>query len=131
MRRALAILGLGWLLTLAAAWPAPAAALAPPVADCYVHNGTLTHSYTAAQLRTALATMPVDVKEYSVCFDVLQRALLQKIGKLSGGDSSGGGGSFLPAWLIAVLAVLVVAGAGFGAVALRDRRRRLAEPDRP
>jgi hypothetical protein len=127
----LVILGLGGLLALAPALPARATGLSPPVADCYAHNGTLTHSYTAAQLRNGLATMPADVKEYSVCYDVLQRALLQKIGRLSGGDASGGGGSFLPAWLIAVLAVLVVAGAGFGAVALRDRRRRLTEPDHP
>jgi len=131
VRRASAILGLGWLLTIALTWPAHAAGLSAPVADCYAHNGTLTHSYTAAQLRNGLATMPADVKEYSACYDVLQRALLLKIGKLSGGDSSGGGGSFLPAWLIAVLAVLVLAGAGFAAVALRDRRRRLTEPDHP
>jgi hypothetical protein len=131
VRRALAILSLGGLLTLAGGLSAHAAGLAAPVADCYAHNGTLTHSYTVAQLRTGLATMPADVKEYSVCYDVLQRALLQKIGKLSGGDTSGGGGSFLPAWLIAVLALLIVAGAGFGAVALRERRRRLAEPDHP
>jgi hypothetical protein len=90
------------------------------VADCNT-NGRLTHSYSAAQLRNALATMPADIREYSPCYDVIQRALLQKIGKLSPGGSSGSGGSFLPTWLIVVIVVLVLGGAGFGAVALRNR----------
>jgi hypothetical protein len=98
------------------------------VADCYTHGGQLTGSYTAAQLRSGLATMPADIREYSACYDVLQRALLQKIGKLSGGDASGGGGSFLPVWLIVVLAMLVLGGAGFGVVALRNRPAAGPEP---
>jgi hypothetical protein len=101
--------------------PAAAAGLSPPVADCYAH-GTLTHSYTAAQLRAALANLPVDIKEYSACYNVLQQALLAKINKLSGGaGGSGGGGSFLPTWLIAVLALFVLVGAGFAGLSLRTR----------
>jgi len=122
VRKVLVVLTLGWFCALALPAAAGAAGLAPPVADCYTHGGQLTHSYTAAQLRHGLATMPADIREYSACYDVLQRALLAKIGRLSGGDSAGGGGSFLPTWLIVLLAVLVSGGAGFGALAVRNRR---------
>ncbi len=121
MRKVLVVLALGGVCALALPGPAGAAGLAPPVADCYTHGGRLTHSYTAAQLQSALATMPVDIREYSACYDVLQRALFAKLGKLSGGSDAGGGGSFLPIWLIVLLAVLVVGGVGFGIVALRNR----------
>ena len=89
------------------------------MSDCYA-NARLTHSYTAAQLRNGLTTMPAYIREYSDCYNVLQQALLQKIGKLNPGGSSGGS-SFLPTWLIVVLAILVVGGAAFGIVALRNR----------
>jgi hypothetical protein len=122
MRKVLAVLALGWLLGLVLSPPAPAAGLAPPVADCYAHH-RLTRDYTETQLRTGLATMPAYIREYSDCSDVLNRALLQKIGKLHGGDASGKGGSFLPTWLIVLLGVLVLGAAGSGAVALRNRGR--------
>jgi hypothetical protein len=122
MRRLRVVLALGWLIGLLVCAPAGAAGLSPPVADCYQHQ-QLTRSYTVAQLKTGLATMPADIREYSDCYNVLQQALLQKIGKLGGGDSSGGGGSFLPTWLIVVLAVLAVGGLAFGAVGLRNRAR--------
>jgi hypothetical protein len=83
----------------------------------------LTRDYTEAQLRTGLATMPAYIREYSGCYDILNRALLQKIGKLHGGDASGAGGSFLPTWLIAVLAVLVLGAVGLGGLGLRNRAR--------
>jgi len=119
----LALLGaLGGARALLAPPPARAAGLSPPVADCEAH-GRLTHHYPPAELRQALATMPADVAQYSNCSDVINRALLAELGGLSGGVASGGGGSFLPAWAIAVLAVVVLAGAGAGAVALRNRRR--------
>lgn len=102
--------------------PAAAAGLSPPVADCETH-GRLTQTYTAAELRQALATMPADVAEYTNCPDVIRRALLGEVGGLKGGGSGGGGGSFLPAWVVAVLAVLVVTAAGSAAVAMRNRRR--------
>ena len=119
VRRLLAILALGWLLGLLSATPASAAGLSPPVADCQLH-GHLTASYTAAQLRNGLSTMPAYVREYSDCYNVLQQALLQKIGHLKNGGSSDGS-SFLPTWLIVVLAVLVVGGAVLGIVAVRNR----------
>jgi hypothetical protein len=109
----------------AATLPATAAAagLSPPVADCQLH-GHLTRTYTAAELRQALQTMPADVAEYSNCENVIKAALLAMVGGLSGGGSGGGGGgSFLPAWVIAVLAVLALTAAGSAAVAMRNRRR--------
>lgn len=104
-----------------AAAPAAAAGLSPPVADCYAH-GQLTRSYSVMQLQKALATMPVDIAEYTNCHDAIQRALLAKLGKLRGSDAAGGGGSFLPAPLLVVLGLLVLGGAGFGLVAVRNRR---------
>jgi hypothetical protein len=122
MRKVLAVLALGCLSGLVLAAPAPAAGLAPPVADCYSHQ-RLTRNYTEGQLRQGLATMPAYIREYSDCYDLLNRALLQMIGKLPGADTSGGGGSFLPTWLIVLLIVLVVGAGGFGAFALRNRGR--------
>jgi hypothetical protein len=121
MRKRLAILALGGLGVMVLASPAGAAGLSPPVADCYA-NGHLTNSYTAPELRHGLATMPAEIREYSGCYDVLQQALLNDIHGLNG-SGSGGGGSFLPVWLIVVLVLLVLGGAGFGVVAWRNRRR--------
>jgi hypothetical protein len=70
-----------------------------------------------------LQTIPADVAEYSNCQNVIKAALLAKVGSLTGGGSAGGGGSFLPAWVIAVLAVLALTAAGSAAVAMRNRRR--------
>src|SRR5579884_2759287 len=109
------------LLGLAA--PALAAGLPAAVADCYAHGGELTGHYTVAQLRDGLAHMPADIREYSPCYDTLQQALLNQIHGLNGG-SAGGGGSFLPLWMIVVLALLVLGGVGLGIVALRGRGRR-------
>jgi hypothetical protein len=113
-------------ITAAVAW-APAASwaagLAPAVADCNTH-AALTRHYSVQELRKALATMPADIKEYTNCPDVIQRALLAQLGGLHGHGGSGqGGGSFLPTPLIVVLALLLVAGAGFALYAWRHRRR--------
>jgi hypothetical protein len=107
----------------ALAGPASAAGLSPPVYDCYTHSGQLTHSYSVAELQHALATMPVEIHEYTSCHDVIQRALLAKLGKLKKNGSGGGGGSFLPTWLLVVLIVVVVGGVAFGALAVRNRGR--------
>jgi hypothetical protein len=123
VRKRLAILAAVCLTALAPAMPAVAAGLAPPVADCYAHGGQLTKTYTAAQLKNGLSTMPADIREYSPCYDTLQRALLNLIHGLNGGGT-GGGGSFLPVWLIVVLALLVLGGAGLGIVAVRNRGQR-------
>jgi hypothetical protein len=95
------------------------------VADCNA-NGRLTHSYTPAELRTALSTMPADVKEYTDCYDVIQRTLLAELGTNKGAagtvGGTGSGGSFLPTPLLVVVAVLVAGAGGFAALALRRRR---------
>jgi hypothetical protein len=107
------------VVALLAASPA-SARLSKAVADCNAHT-RLTQTYTAGQLRTALNTMPADVKEYTNCYDVIQRALLADIGgiKADAGDSGGGGSSFLPTPLLIVLGVLVVAAGVFAVVARR------------
>ena len=109
------------VLAIAVLGAAPASArLSKAVADCNTHT-RLTETYSAAQLRTALNTMPADVKEYTDCYDVIQRALLADIGgiKADGGDSGGGGSSFLPTPLLIVLGVLVVAAGVFAVIARR------------
>jgi hypothetical protein len=102
---------------------AAGAGLSAPVLDCNDH-GQLTKHYTAQQLRSALATMPADLKQYTNCYDLINHALLAQLGKLGGTGSGSGGGSFLPTWLLVVLGVLVVGGAGFGGLALRQRGGR-------
>lgn len=100
---------------------APASArLSNPVVDCNA-NSRLTQTYTPSQLRTALNTMPAQIKEYTNCYDVIQRALLADIGgiKADGGGSGGGGSSFLPTPLLIVLGVLIVAAGAFAVIARR------------
>ena len=111
---AVAALSLGVL-----AVPAQGAGPSPAAADCNAH-GQLTKTYTVAQLRAALATLPADLAEYSNCHDVIQRALLSEIKGLNGG-LGGGGGSFLPTWLLILLIVLVLGGVGFAVSAVRRR----------
>jgi hypothetical protein len=115
------------LAAIAMALPASASAagkLPPAVADCNAH-ARLTSHYTAAQLRSSLNSMPADIKEYTNCYDVIQKALLAQIGSIggNGGDAGGGGSSFLPTPLLIVLTVLVVAAIGFGILALRQRSK--------
>jgi hypothetical protein len=114
---AVAVLAVGLL----AAAPAPAA-LSGAVADCNAHT-RLTQTYTAAELRTALNTMPADVKEYTDCYDVIQRALLADIGgiKADASGSGDGGSSFLPTPLLIMLGVLVVGAGVFAVIAYRRR----------
>jgi hypothetical protein len=127
MRTSLRSAGLLCALAVIAGGPltglANAAGLPPADADCQQH-GTLTKHYTVKQLQTALATMPADIKEYTGCPNVINNQLLSQLGKLPAGGSGGGGGSFIPVWLIVVLALLVLGGAGFGALALRGRGGR-------
>jgi hypothetical protein len=110
------------VVALLAAAPA-SARLSKAVADCNSHT-RLTQTYTEGQLRTALNTMPADVKEYTNCYDVIQRALLADIGGIKADSSGGGGGggsSFLPTPLLIVLGVLVVAAGVFAVIARRRR----------
>lgn len=119
MRRPVRLLAL--LVAALVCVSASASAAAPnPTADCNA-NGRLTAHYTATSLRQALATMPADTKEYTDCYDVIQRTLLADLGQLKGSGSGGSGGSFLPTPVLIILLVLVLAGAGFATVALRRR----------
>jgi hypothetical protein len=130
LRVLVVVVGLA-LLAAPTASNAAAAAPANPVADCNA-TGTLTHQYSVAVLQHALKTLPVDVKEYTDCYDVIQRALLAQVGghhARSTGDSHGGGGSVLPTPVIVVIVLLALAAATFGALALR-RRGRGGEPPR-
>lgn len=124
MRRLLTLAALTALLAAVGAVPAAAkAAASDPSGDCYAHN-TLTRHYTPAQLQHGLATMPADVREYSNCYDVINRALTAELAAAhggSGGGGGGGGGSILPAPVLGVLAALIVAAGGLGIVALRRR----------
>jgi hypothetical protein len=137
MRRTLTWIGVATVLAASAsgmaAAPALAAGQAPAVADCNAH-GRLTHTYTASQLQTALATMPADIKEYTDCYDVIQRALLAQVGNhhaSTNGDSNSSGGSSFPTWLIVVLVLLALAAATFGALAVRRRTPPGDPPEAP
>jgi hypothetical protein len=93
------------------------------VADCSSH-GRLTRTYSVAQLQTALGTMPADIQEYTNCYDVIKRALLDQASTTSkggGGSDTKSSGSFLPTPVIVVLALVVLVGAVFGALAMRRR----------
>ncbi len=124
MRRTLA---LAVFAAVMAANPTATAAAPSPVPDCNLHS-TLTHRYTVAQLRRGLSTMPAYVKEYTDCYDVIQRTLLAQVAsRRTDAGSVGGpgaGGNLLPAPLIAVLAVLGLAASIFGFLEIRRRRAR-------
>ncbi len=126
MRRRLVLLALPAALALCTSQGAAAlGAQTEVVADCNSHGG-LTRHYSNAELRSALSTMPADVKEYTNCFDVIQRALLAGLGASSHGagggrSDQGSGGSFLPTPLLVALALLALAAVGFVVVAARRR----------
>jgi hypothetical protein len=96
------------------------------ITDCNSH-GQLARSYSTNELRGALAALPADVKEYTNCYDVIQRALLSQAGSSghrgSGTGSSSRSGAFLPTPLIALLVLLALLGSGFAVAAARRRRR--------
>src|ERR1700751_5543488 len=96
------------------------------ITDCNDH-GKLTAQYSAATLQQALEQMPVDVREYTDCYDVIERQLLAEQGKASPGPASSSG-SFLPTWLIVVIVVLALAAVTFGALAIRRRNEAPAGP---
>jgi hypothetical protein len=127
-RRAITVIALGCALSVGAPALAGAAAsgtAAQAITDCNDH-GRLTQPYSPQALRQALAQMPADVREYTDCFDVIERQLFKELGQSSSGaagtGSASSGSSFLPTWLIVVIVVLALAAITFGALALRRRR---------
>jgi hypothetical protein len=108
---------------------------AQAITDCNDH-GTLTAHYSSDTLRNALATMPADVREYTDCYDVIEKQLFAQLGTSSSSgsssSSSSSGGSVLPTWLIIVIVVLALAALTFGALAIRRRRQEMAQgPEAP
>jgi hypothetical protein len=133
-RRLITVLTLVCALSAAApALPAAASSDTPAAAisDCN-DNGRLTAHYSPGTLRAALAQMPVDVREYTDCYDVIERQLFKELGQsksgLPGAAVPGSGGSFLPTWLIVVIVLLALGAVTFGALAIR---RRTAAPRGP
>jgi hypothetical protein len=126
MRRVTTLLALVCALSLGAPMLAAAASggtASEAISDCNAH-GTLTASYSTTVLREALAQMPSDVKEYTDCYDVIERQLFKQLGSSASGSvtppSSSSGSSF-PTWLIIVIVVLALAAITFGAIAVRRR----------
>ena len=115
------------LLALSACAVAPSAVAAASaggaLADCNAH-AQLTLTYSTGQLQTALRTMPADQKEYTDCYDVIQRALLADIGHVhaAAGDSQQGGSSFLSTPVIIGIVVIAFAAVMVGGLALQRRR---------
>ncbi len=91
----------------------------PVIADC-IANQQVTGNYTIQQLRHALNTLSPTTKEYTNCYDAINRAIEAKSGT-GNGSSNASGGSFLPTPLLILLIVLVLAAAGYGALAWRRR----------
>ncbi len=64
-------------------------AVAALINDCLVHDGVLTHHYSATLLKDALADLPTDIAEYTTCADAIRQAELAEIAparNLPGGD---------------------------------------------
>jgi hypothetical protein len=127
-RRAITVLALACVLSLgvpALVSAASGGTASQAITDCNDH-GKLTATYSSQVLRAALAQMPADVREYTDCFDVIERQLFKQLSSSGGGSSgsasSSSGSSFLPTWLIIVIVVLALAAITFGALALRRRR---------
>jgi Spy/CpxP family protein refolding chaperone len=126
-RRAITLLAVVSALSLGAPIAAAAASggtASQAITDCNDH-GQLTQHYSSSTLRAALAQMPVDVKEYTDCYDVIERQLFKQLGTSAPGSAtatgSSSGGSFLPTWLIIVIVILALAAITFGALAIRRR----------
>jgi hypothetical protein len=121
MRRVYLIISFVLAAAILALGAGAAYAQAPATQDCNLH-GRLTHQYTVAELREALATMSQTTIEYSNCYQVIDDQLnAQQGGTGSKSDAtSSASGSFLSTPVLIVLIVIVLAG---GAFALSARRR--------
>lgn len=134
-RRATTVLVLVCALAMGAPMVAAAASsgtAAQAISDCNDHS-TLTQHYSPSVLRQALAQMPVDVKEYTDCYDVIERQLFKELGKSSptGSATGSSSGSSFPTWLIVVIVVLALAALTFAAMAIRRRSGGPGDPGAP
>ena len=130
-RRATTLLALVCALLIGVPAVAGAASSDTPqaaIAECNA-TGTLSNQYSSETLRNALAQMPADVREYTDCYDVIERQLFKQLGQTQPGTAtttSSSSSSFLPTWLVVVLVLLALAAVTFGALAIR---RRSTEPE--
>lgn len=133
-RRLITVLALVCAVTAASAAVATAAPspAQQAIADCNT-NGRLTAHYSTDTLKAALAQMPSDVREYTDCYDVIERQLFAELGNsnASGATGSSSSGSFLPTWLIVVIVVLALAAVTFAALAIRRRSATANDPEAP
>jgi hypothetical protein len=119
------LVSLALLCVCASSLPATAQASQPNVvSDCNAH-ARLTQHYSAGQLENALGTMQADVKEYTDCYDLIQRALLVDLGRLhpiASGSRQSHGSNFLTAPVIVAIAVVALASMLLAIVFGRRRR---------
>jgi hypothetical protein len=88
-------------------------ALSPVINDCTQHS-KLTRHYTIPELQHALATLPVNIREYTNCFTVISDQLNRQLGVTKASSSgTGSGGSFLPTPVVIALILIVFIGGGF------------------
>jgi hypothetical protein len=135
MRRAVTLLVLVCALSMGAPIVAAAASggtASQAISDCNDH-GRLTAYYSPSTLKQALTQMPVDVKEYTDCYDVIESQLLKELGHSTSpgtttAPSTSSSSSFLPTWLIIVIVLLVLAAVTFGAIAIRRRSGGPGDP---
>ena len=98
---------------------APGGTAAQAITDCNDHAGLTAH-YSVATLRTALATMPVDVREYTDCYDVIQKQLFAQLGTSGSGGSGTTGGSSGGSVIPTPLLILIIAARARRADVRRD-----------
>jgi hypothetical protein len=100
-----------------------------PIADCKAHNGTLTETYTLAQLQAALKQLSPSIREYTTCNAAISDAINASLGTKPITDQSpgsGGGGSGTVILIVVIIAVVLFGGGGsYWAF----RRSRSAGPD--
>jgi hypothetical protein len=128
MRRRL-IPALALVCAISAVAPAVVAAAsggigAQAISDCNNH-GQLTAHYPASTLRAALANMPADVREYTDCYDVIQKQLFAELGTSSTGSgtpTTSSSGSVLPTPVLVIIVLLVLAALTFSVIAIRRNR---------
>jgi hypothetical protein len=93
--------------------------------DCNDH-AQLTQQYSTGDLQGALSTMGADEKEYTDCYDVIQRALLADVGRLHPGTVNSqqpGSSSFLTTPLIISISVAAAAAAAVAVLGAGRRRK--------
>ena len=84
-------------------------------------SGHLSGNFTVGQLQQALSVMPASASQYTSCPDVVQTAIVDSQRHRGAGPGAHSAGTFLPAPVIAILAVLVGGAAVLGVMAVRKR----------